>query len=439
MVSNIDPTANGYNQLFPVAGVNNSTQGYRNNFTSIFNNFTFAKAELEALQGKVLDFNQTGSDVTGITQPLVFDQNTPAAALPINLTFRPNPRFTGSFLRLPLSGTAADPTDDQGKLRYNKDTKTLQAYMLGDGDVGQWLNLSAKTDDASYILRAGDVVRGTLTFNSTTTNIIKVVGDSKVTGTQTTVDPSFTFLGETNTGLTRSAVKELSLTVNGSNRIKVTKVAIIHPAVAPATPVTTQHYVANFSPASVPNINNEDIVNTKIHGQYRGYQRSHEYFVHKANVYKDSPGPLAVPVMTFKLGDGINPASCAAAWNFDFIVAGVSTTTHAYVVSGIAIGSFVFDRNGVFVGIPHPDPTKPNFLVTENAPVVNLHKSNTSNVINIDVRFRIEQSAGSVVIIAEVWNAISATAGLDFDISGKMTVHFTSLNSLPIIIDGLHD
>ena len=52
MASNIN--ANNIDGTYPVAGVDNDSQGFRTNFTNIKNNFTNAKAELEDLQSKVL-------------------------------------------------------------------------------------------------------------------------------------------------------------------------------------------------------------------------------------------------------------------------------------------------------------------------------------------------------------------------------------------------
>jgi hypothetical protein len=52
MASNINPY--NINGAFPVAGQDNSSQGFRDNFTNIKNNFLFAQNELNDLQGKVL-------------------------------------------------------------------------------------------------------------------------------------------------------------------------------------------------------------------------------------------------------------------------------------------------------------------------------------------------------------------------------------------------
>jgi hypothetical protein len=52
MTSQINP--NNIDGSYPVAGQDNDSQGFRDNFTNIRNNFTFTKAELEDLQNKVV-------------------------------------------------------------------------------------------------------------------------------------------------------------------------------------------------------------------------------------------------------------------------------------------------------------------------------------------------------------------------------------------------
>lgn len=73
------------NTAYPVPGVNNSTQGFRDNFTSIKNNLDTAKTELDdlqskvlvksALSGKTLDNNMAGAlisnaSIKGFRQPI---------------------------------------------------------------------------------------------------------------------------------------------------------------------------------------------------------------------------------------------------------------------------------------------------------------------------------------------------------------------------------
>lgn len=51
---------------FPVAGIDNDSQGFRDNFSIIKDNFTFAKSEIEALQNNTAKINANNS----------FDNNT---------------------------------------------------------------------------------------------------------------------------------------------------------------------------------------------------------------------------------------------------------------------------------------------------------------------------------------------------------------------------
>lgn len=51
-MSSINP--NNIDGQYPIAGQDNDSQGFRDNFTNIKNNLTFAKTELEDLQSKVL-------------------------------------------------------------------------------------------------------------------------------------------------------------------------------------------------------------------------------------------------------------------------------------------------------------------------------------------------------------------------------------------------
>ena len=47
-----DITPGNIDGTYPIAGVDNDTQGFRTNFTNTTTNFTFAKAEIEDLQSK---------------------------------------------------------------------------------------------------------------------------------------------------------------------------------------------------------------------------------------------------------------------------------------------------------------------------------------------------------------------------------------------------
>ena len=52
ITTNIDGT-------YPVAGQDNDSQGFRDNFTNIKNNFSYAKSEIEDLQNNVVDRKST--------------------------------------------------------------------------------------------------------------------------------------------------------------------------------------------------------------------------------------------------------------------------------------------------------------------------------------------------------------------------------------------
>jgi hypothetical protein len=51
-MSNINP--NNINGSYPIAGQDNDSQGFRDNFTNILNNFNFAKSEIEDIQNKAI-------------------------------------------------------------------------------------------------------------------------------------------------------------------------------------------------------------------------------------------------------------------------------------------------------------------------------------------------------------------------------------------------
>ena len=52
MASNINP--NNIDTTYPIAGQDNDSQGFRDNFTNIKTNFQYAEEEIDDLQSKVL-------------------------------------------------------------------------------------------------------------------------------------------------------------------------------------------------------------------------------------------------------------------------------------------------------------------------------------------------------------------------------------------------
>lgn len=65
MTSQINP--DNIDGTYPIAGQDNSSQGFRTNFTNTKNNFNFAKDEISDLQSKVI----LKQNLTGVTTPLV--------------------------------------------------------------------------------------------------------------------------------------------------------------------------------------------------------------------------------------------------------------------------------------------------------------------------------------------------------------------------------
>jgi len=65
MASNINP--NNINGNFPVAGQDNDSQGFRDNFTNILNNFSYASTEITNLQNTVTNMSATLSTNGNVT------------------------------------------------------------------------------------------------------------------------------------------------------------------------------------------------------------------------------------------------------------------------------------------------------------------------------------------------------------------------------------
>ena len=121
MTSQINP--NNINSAYPVAGQDNSTQGFRDNFTNIKLNFQFAASEISALQANaVVGGSSTINDLQGAVLYDATIQNAryaqinigdAAPATTINYavasyqTVTANANTTLSFSNLPSSGNTA--------------------------------------------------------------------------------------------------------------------------------------------------------------------------------------------------------------------------------------------------------------------------------------------------------------------------------------------
>ena len=110
MTSQINP--NNIDGSYPVAGQDNDSQGFRDNFTNIRNNFTFTKAELEDLQNKVVlksallnttlsnDFSGNAISNPSLTSWRETYNNIGSASGAVTINFT-----NGNFQRLTMSGS----------------------------------------------------------------------------------------------------------------------------------------------------------------------------------------------------------------------------------------------------------------------------------------------------------------------------------------------
>ena len=125
MTSAINP--NNINGAYPVAGQDNNSQGFRDNFTNTANNFTFAADEIsdlqatavlkQALTGTVLDNNMLGSPLSNALLSNMADATlalgTVSGTTVINYalasyqTLTTNGAVSLSFTNFPASGAAA--------------------------------------------------------------------------------------------------------------------------------------------------------------------------------------------------------------------------------------------------------------------------------------------------------------------------------------------
>ena len=117
MASNIVP--GNIDGTYPVAGQDNSSQGFRDNFSAIKNNFTEAKTEIESLQTNKASLNSS-SDFNNNevlqakfkdTSEVVYAHGTTGGAITLNhnnghyQTITTNASVTLTFTNFPASGS----------------------------------------------------------------------------------------------------------------------------------------------------------------------------------------------------------------------------------------------------------------------------------------------------------------------------------------------
>jgi len=171
MSSNINP--NNINGNFPVAGQDNDSQGFRDNFTNILNNFTQAATEITTLQNSVTTIQSTiptSGNVNGVYGN--FSQNV----LVNSLTANANVTTTGGSF---IGNTITTPYGTRANLVIDPD---------GDADViinaaNVWLNAGHLRSTASSFLLANVFPTTANLFGNATSVIIgNVAGNVQARG-----------------------------------------------------------------------------------------------------------------------------------------------------------------------------------------------------------------------------------------------------------------
>lgn len=203
-MSNINP--NNINDAYPVAGVDNDSQGFRDNFKNIKTNLGYASSELGDLQTKVIlksalnntsldnnmagalftgaeirDFRETSFDNGVISTSATLDHSTghyqrlttPGTGATIGLTFT-NVPGSGKMGRFRLKVTVADATD---KIFLPSSVVTGVDYISEYDSTNHTLGFNTSgagtyyfeflTDDAGVTYSIEDLTRGAVNRNFT--------------------------------------------------------------------------------------------------------------------------------------------------------------------------------------------------------------------------------------------------------------------------------
>ena len=214
MASRIVPT--NIDGTFPVAGQDNSSQGFRDNFTNTKNNFTFARNEISDLQSKALltaalDGSTLNNDMAGTqlirpqlkawTQALV-DLGSISGTATVSFSVGNFQKITAAgAVTLALSGWPSTGTaGGYGSVRvwivvsdYTTQTLTLPASVsIGVNDISGYSSAtSAITFDANgnYIFDFSSIDGGSTYFIADPMrNRSTLRGNTSVTGNLTVID-----------------------------------------------------------------------------------------------------------------------------------------------------------------------------------------------------------------------------------------------------------
>ena len=251
-MSSINP--NNIDGTYPIAGQDNSSQGFRDNFTNIKNNLTFAKSEIEDLQNnailksplsgqvlnnnlnyspliaaqliKTVDAKYTFGEVTGAVQVDWsrghFQELTTGGDITLSFTGWPASTFYTSLrLKVEIADVSHSVSLSAAGVAY-QNLNNIQGYdgsELTFTSTGTYLfEFSSSNQGSTVIVR--DLLRG---YNDVSANISTIVA-TNITGTLTTAaQPNITSVGNL-TSLSASGTIQTTGRIYGNGGISGTLV-----------------------------------------------------------------------------------------------------------------------------------------------------------------------------------------------------------------------
>jgi len=173
-------TPNSVNETFPVAGRDNNSQGFRDNFTAIKNNFTYTKREIDDLMNKAvvksqltygppIDNNFGGQVITGATfkkESYAIADNSEASTVTIDYT-------TASQHQVHIgvdTATANTTLSFTGLPAANKYAEIRLFVEVGGTATGPWtLTFNSSLNIRGTGVAGFDATAKTVTFNTAST------------------------------------------------------------------------------------------------------------------------------------------------------------------------------------------------------------------------------------------------------------------------------
>lgn len=149
MSSNINP--NNINGNFPVAGQDNDSQGFRDNFTNILNNFSFAGTEITALQSAVSNLQDTVETNGNVTA---------------------NYANIAQGLQVGTTSSFAGDAEFAGNIVISGSNSAFKPTITGTNDIGTSAVTFRNTYSANVIANAVTTTSSTSAYTLGTTNIV---------------------------------------------------------------------------------------------------------------------------------------------------------------------------------------------------------------------------------------------------------------------------